>query len=401
MKFYSGSGLSSIILCLISLLGSSQLAAQSISQLSMADALDAAMQRAQSSASNEVSPPYQASSWLAGLPSLSLSYLGSDERFGTDESEVSFNMPVKSGRRRSADNQLKTLSTEQDEVGLAQRRLYYSGLIREAVWSYRLADIKRRYASDKRVLLLEMEQRQKDLFAASAASEYPLLLLQTELLDVQIAQEDYLHDTRQWLQRYRQLTGLATLPTELRETETVETDVQPPRLPQLRMLELEYRQRRQMLRANSAQADDWNLSLKAKNLEVGDYDEQQYGVGLVIPLSALDVARQSDNAEWRSTERAYLLARDQLLNESHANWERLRNVHETLSNKQRLLEQSRQLASRIAKQLAQLQASNEIAQEIVLRRMMDAIDTRAAVAINQTLIEQNNAMLRQAAGISL
>ena len=401
MRIYSSSGLSSFILCLVSLLASSQLAAQSISQLSMVDALDAAMQRAQSSASHEASPPYKASSWLAGLPSLSLSYLGNSERFGTDESEVSFNMPVKSGRRRSADDQLKTLSAEQDEVGLAQRRLYYSGLIREAVWSYRLADTKRRYASDKRVLLLEMEQRQKDLFAASAASEYPLLLLQTELLDVHIAQEDYLHDTRQWLQRYKQLTGLATLPIELRETGSVETALQPALLPQLRMLELEHRQRRQMLQANSAQADDWNLSLTAKNLQTGNYDEQQYGVAVEIPLSGLDVARQSDNAAWRSDQRAYLLARDQILNESRANWERLRNVHETLSNKQRLLEQSGQLASRISKQLEQLQASNEIAQEIVLRRMMDAIDTRAAVAINQTLIQQNNAMLRQAAGISI
>lgn len=401
MKIYSGSALSPLIVCWVSLLASSQLAAQSISQLSLADALDAALQRAQSSASNEASPPYQASSWLAGLPSLSLSYLGSDERYGVDESEVSINMPVKSGRRRSADEKLKTLSEEQDEVGLAQRQLYYSGLIREAVWSYRLADTKRRYASEKRVLLLEMERRQKDLFAASAASEYPLLLLQTELLDVQIAQEDYLHDTRQWLQRYRQLTGLATLPTDIREAEPADQGLQPTLLPKLRMLELRHRQVRQLLRANSAQADDWNLSLTAKNLQTDNYDEQQYGVGLEIPLSGLDVARQSDNAAWRSAERAYLQDRDQLLNESHANWERLRNVHETLSKKQRLLEQSEQLASRIAKQLAQLQASNEIAQEIVLRRMMDAIDTRAAVAINQTLIEQNNAMLRQGAGISL
>jgi hypothetical protein len=401
MKTYSGSGLSTFILWLVSLLASSQLAAQSISQLSLVDALDAAIQRAQSSASNEASPPYQASSWLAGLPSLSLCYLGSEERYGVDESEVSINMPVKSGRRRSADDKLKTLSVEQDEVGLAQRRLYYSGLIREAVWSYRLADTRRRYASDKRVLLLEMERRQKDLFAASAASEYPLLLLQTELLDVQIAQEDYLHDSRQWLQRYRQLTGLTTLPTDIREAQSVEADFQPALLPHLRMLELGHRQVRQLLRANSAQADDWNLSLTAKNLQTDNYDEQQYGVGLEIPLSGLDVARQSDNAAWRSDQRTYLQARDQLLNESHANWERLRNAHETLNNKQRLLEQSEQLASRIAKQLAQLQASNEIAQEIVLRRMMDAIDTRAAVAINQTLIEQNNAMLRQGAGISL
>jgi hypothetical protein len=380
---------------------SPQLAAQSISELSLADALAAALQRDGAPTSGTAISPYQASSWLAGLPSVSLSYLGSEERYGTDETELSVNLPVKSGRRRSADDKLESLAAELDEAGLSQRELYYSGLIREAVWSYRLADTRRRFAADKRQVLLEMERRQRELFAASAVSEYPLLLLQTELVDVEIAQQDHLHDARHWLQRYRQVTGLGTLPADIREAVLDEAGFRPGLQPQLRMLELSHRQRRQLLRANSPQADDWNLSVTAKNLDTDGYDERQYGLGLEIPLSGLDIARQSDNAEWRSAERDYLQTRDQLLNELMGSWEMLLNVQETLRNKQRLLEQSEQLTTRIADQLAQLQSSNEIAQEIALRRMMDAIDTRAAVAINTILIDQNNAMLRQAAGISL
>ena len=45
MKIYSGTGLSISILWLVSLLASSQLAAQSISQLTLADALDAALRK--------------------------------------------------------------------------------------------------------------------------------------------------------------------------------------------------------------------------------------------------------------------------------------------------------------------------------------------------------------------
>jgi hypothetical protein len=338
---------------------------------------------------------------LADLPSLNLSYLGSDERYGTDETELSVNLPVKSGVRRSADGKLESLAAELDEAGLRQRELYYSGLIREAVWSYRLADAQRRFAADKRQVLLAMEQRQKDLFAASAVTEYPLLLLQTELLNVEMAQQDYLHEARRWLQRYNQVTGLGTLPADIAETAPAQESFQPGLQPQLRLLELGHRQRQQLLRANSPQAADWNLSLTAKNLDTAGYDEQQYGLGLEIPLSGLDVARQSDNAEWRLAERDYLQSRDQLLNEAFGSWERLFNTQEILRTRQGLLEQSEQLATRIADQLAQLQANNEIAQEIVLRRMMDAIDTRAAVAINRILIDQNKAMLRQAAGISL
>lgn len=380
---------------------SSQLAAQSISELSLADAQAAALQRDSAPASSIAAPPYRASSWLAGLPSLSLSYLGSDERQGTDETELSVNLPVKSGRRRSADDKLKSLAAELDEAGLNQRELYYSGLIREAVWSYRLADSRRRFAADKRQVLLQMERQQRELFTASAVSEYSLLLLQTELVDVEIAQQGHLQDARQWSQRYGQVTGLGTMPADIGEPALAEAGFRAGLQPQLRMLELSHRQRRQILQANSPQADDWNLSVTARNLDTDGYDEQQYGLGLEIPLSGLNIARQSDNAEWRAAERDYLQARDQLLNELLGSWELLLNVRETLRNKQRLLEQSEQLITRIAEQLAQLQSSNEIAQEIVLRRRMDAIDTRAAVAINRILIDQNNAMLRQAAGISL
>ena len=100
-------------------------------------------------------------------------------------------------------------------------------------------------------------------------------------------------------------------------------------------------------------------------------------------------------------ERDYLLARDQQLRAVKDSWEQLLIEQETLRQKQSLLDRSEALAGRIADQLSQLHASNEIAQEILLRRMMDAIDTRAEVAINRVLIDQNNAMLRQAAGMSL
>lgn len=387
------------LLCLLLL--PCEVSAQSISELTLPDVLDAALSVSAGGGEQGGAPPYQASSWLAGLPSLSLSYLGSDERYGTDEAEVSVNLPVKSGRRRNADNKLTALAADLDEMSLRERKLYYSGLIRESVWSYSLADTRRRFAADKRRLLHDLEQRQRELLAANAASEYSLLLLQMELVAVEIAQQEYQQEARLWLERYRQVTGLGTLPAELREPAPANNSFQPGQHPRLRALELAHRQRVQLLRADSAEAADWNLSVTAKNLDTAGYDEQQYGLGVEIPLSAFPVARQAENSEWRSAERDYLLARDQLLQEMGGSWEKLLIQQESLQQKQSLLDRSNQLASRIADQLAQLQASNEIAQEIVLRRMMDAIDTRAEAAVNQLLIQQNNAMLCQAAGLSL
>ncbi len=375
--------------------------ARSISELSLHEVLELALHRGTVAAEQATAPPYQASSWLAGLPSLSLSYLGSDQRLGTDETELSFNLPVKSGRRRSADKKLQALVGELDDTGRRQRELYFSGLIREAVWSYRLADTRRRFANDKRQLLLQLEQRQRDLVAASAASEYALLLVQTELVEVEISQQNHLQEARRWLQRYRQITGLGEIPADISETVLPQVRFQPDRHPHLRLLELAHAQRLQVLRANSVQAGDWNVSVTAKNLDTAGYDEQQYGLGVEIPLPGLSVARQVDDTEWRSEARDYLMARDQLLNQLQGNWDLLLGEQETLRKKQDLLVRSSQLNRRISSQLEQLRASNEIAQEIVLRRMMVAIDTRAEVELNRLLIEQNNAMLRQAAGMSL
>jgi hypothetical protein len=374
--------------------------AQSISELTMADALAAAVSNHTADEFGN-SPPYQASAWLAGLPTISVTYLGSDERMGTDETELSVNLPVKSGQRRSADRQLDALTVQLDEAGLLQRKLFYSGLIREAVWSYRLADTRRRFVADKRRLLAELEDRQRQLLAANATSEYSVLLLQMEMVQAEIAEQDNAQEARLWLARYQQITGLTSLPAESREPAVTSESFRGDQHPQLQALALAHHQRLQVLRATSAQAEDWNVSVTARNFDNPGFDEQQYGLGVEIPLSAIPLSRQTDNTEWRAAQRDYALARDQQLVALKTSWEQLLNQRATLTQKQGLLQHSAELAGRISDQLALLRDSNEIAQEIVLRRMMEAIDNRSDVAVNQILIDQNNAMLRQAAGTSL
>jgi hypothetical protein len=370
--------------------------------LDLHEVLAAALQRADARGpAVDGSGPYRASAWLAGVPSLGLTYLDSEQRLGTDEAELNINLPLKSSRRRSADRALEAMTAGLDENASQQRQLYFSGLIREALWSFRLADTRRRFAADKRRLLLELERREGDLLAAGATSEYALLLLQNELVAVDIALQEHLRESRGWLQRYRLLTGLENMPADISEPPLPLQRFEVGQHPRLRALELERDRRRQLLRANSALAANWNLSLTAKNFETAGYDEQQYGLGLEIPLSALDIASESDAAEFRALQREFLLARDELLNSLRAEWEQLIVEREFLQRKQQLLERSQQLSGRIGAQLGRLEASNEVTAEIVLRRKMEAVDTSAAVSVNRLLTEQNMAMLRQAAGQSL
>tara|TARA_R110002049_G_scaffold40192_18_gene122750 strand:+ start:4496 stop:5707 length:1212 start_codon:yes stop_codon:yes gene_type:complete len=378
------------------------LLAQSASELTLKDVLTTTLSHVIEPSEADETSPYQASSWLADLPSLSLSYLGSDQRDGVDESEVSINLPVKSARRRSADSALQALSIGLDDAGLQLRSLYYSGLIREALWSFRLADTKRQFASEKQHLLRELSQRQQELLAAGSSAEYTMLLLQMEIVQVEVEQHDVLQEARYWLERYTSLTGLRTMPADIAEPFIpLSGGFRADQHPQLQALDLAYQQRQQLLRASSPQASDWNLALKAKHLDGAGYNEQQYGLGVEIPLSVFSVSRQSEDSDWRSARREYQLTRDQFLADFSSSWERLSSERESLQHKQVLLNRSRQLAGQINEQLTQLHDSNEVAQEIVLRRMMAAIDTRAEYALNELLIGQNNAMLRQTAGISL
>jgi len=113
------------------------------------------------------------------------------------------------------------------------------------------------------------------------------------------------------------------------------------------------------------------------------------------------MASQSHNSEWREERRQYGMARDQLVSDLYQRWQMLTTQSVSLKKKQQLLTRSSQLSEQIARQIEGLQAGNEIGEEIALRRMTDAIDTRAAAARNEILTHQNNAMLRQAAGLSL
>jgi hypothetical protein len=393
--------LRTLAVLLLSLLLAQFSLAQSVSQLSLREVLQVALQRDSVAPEASVSPHYQASAWLAGLPSLGVSYLESNERDGIDETEVSLSLPIKSGRRRDADRVLQSLSAELDELSRLQRELYFSGQIREALWSCQIAEARSRFALEKKQLLQQMEQRQQALLAANASSAYALLMVQKEIVDAEIKQQEYQQEQRQWQLRYRQITGLGSLPELIEEPPIDLGNFSVGQHPKMLSLDAANEQQRQLLLADSSLAADWQVSVNAKNLSAGDYDEDQYGLAVEMPLSFIKMQSQSGNSEWRTAYRQYSLASERLSSELHSRWQLLSGESQTLRTKQTLLARSSRLSTRIEEQLASLLESNEIGQDIALRRMLEAIDTRAAAHTNQLLINQNNAMLRQAAGIPL
>ena len=374
---------------------------QSIAELSLKDILLLALERSAPGDLGNMEQGYQSSSWLAALPSVSVSYLGSDQKYGTDETELSLNLPIKSGGQRSADKKLQQLSNEYDEASLQHKALYLSGLIREALWSHQISAVKQAAAGRKSQLLGRLEQQYQQLFAASAASEYSLMLIQKELVLAQLEQLDLEQGSRRWLQQYKAITGLGSMPADITEHTYGSNNVFMGDHPQMRLLELVWLQKQLALLAGSNQSAPWNVSLTAKNIDSGLFEEDQYGIGIEMPLSFIKVSTQTHNSEWRMESRKFDIARDEMRLSLQQRWNVLSGEAKLLQKKNALLNKSGSLSRSIAKQSNDLKAFNELGEEAILRQMIAAIDSRTAISINEARIQQNNAMLRQAAGIPL
>lgn len=397
MSNYSGLA---VLLLLVSLASGPAKAVDTASELSLADVLSATVQHQGNASPDEADIPYQSSSWLTALPSLGLSYLASDEDQGTDETELRLNLPFKSPSARKLEAELRSLVTGIDRAESERRELYLSGLIRESLWSERIAATRASF-SDKKITLLEgLLETREELFAAHSASRYSLLLIRQELTDAEIRKQDHLWEAASWKERYRSLTGIRSLPGNIFEPGpgAVADYAQHPAL---RLLDLSWERQQKLIAAGSASNTPWNLALTAKQLDNPQLDENQYGLAVDIPLSIFDVANESSRSEWREASRAYWQSRDELLLALTQRGNALAGKADFLAGKQALLDESTRISEQLMNETRELMGQNELGREIWVRRILKGLDKQADAAINTLFMGQNQAMTRQAAGIPL
>lgn len=377
------------------------MSAQGVQNISLADTLAAAMERGKMLQKADYSEGYQSSSWLAALPSISLGYLNSQTNGGTDEAEISLNLPVKSPYQRDIDRQLKGLTSSVTANRLKQRQLFFSGFIRESIWSHQIATLHHQNALEKQQILERLEQRFVDLHEANATSKYGLLLAQQEMLNSKIAALEYQQEADKWLAQYQQITGLQALPDYKIEPELTNLNFTYTQHPAIVGLDLGWQQQQAILLASSPRSVPWSVSVTAKKVDSPGFSENQLGLGIDIPLTFIKMTSQSQSSQWLQARKQYQTERDNTLVETQKQWNSVIKARQFLNNKAQLLASALALSEEINQHMSTLQSHNAVNQEIILRRMLDAKDTQTAFSINQVLQNQNKAMLRQAAGISL
>ena len=374
--------------------------ASSLSQLSLTDAVSAAEQRQSGNGRIEGSTPYQSSNWLAAIPSIGISYLASDENQGTDETELSVSLPIKSGAGRKYDKQLRQLAVNIQDTEAQRRRLYLSGLVRESLWSHRIAQARKQFSEKKITLLEELLERQQALFEARSASRYSLLLIQQEITDAQILQQSFDWEAEAWRQRFKALTGIATIPEDIIEA-ALEGQPNYNQHPQLHLLDLRWRRQQAVIAAGSESSTPWTVAFTAKQLDNPQFDENQYGMAVEIPISTINISSESSRADWQEASRSYWQSRDELQLKLKQAWDSLNGEADHLLRQQALLDESARISQQLVIESRSLLDENELAREIWVRRLLNDIDKQADAAINKLQIGQNLAMKRQATGIPL
>ena len=374
-------------------------------QITLTDARDAAIKKGLVQPAPGKISSHSAYRWLAASPSISVNYLDSREQLGSNETELSLNLPLKSLHQHQADNQLSALTDSGQEQATVLQALYYSGLIRKAIWSYRIAQFKHQNGKEKLRVLDQLEKRQTELLKVNAIPRYGLLMVQKEITSTKLETLQAKQEANRWLASYQQTTGLSSLPVSVFEA-TPSLDMNPETFlleghPALLALDTQWRQHQTMLQISSSQAEPWVLAISAKEIDSSGFTETQLGVGVQVPLTFFKRNSQSHRSEHINALTSYQQQRRKLFLALLDEWQQRIQASRSLQQQQTLLAENVSLAKGINVQVQSLSARNELNPEIIIRRTLDAIDSQAAASLNQILIHQNHAMLRQAAGVSL
>lgn len=354
--------------------------------------------------SNNKHIQFKRSTWLASSPILGVGHLKSDLKQGTDETEISISLPMKSWLQSDIDEKLYASSYKTQTLLTDNKRLALSGLIREQLWRIKLAEHNDSLLKQKFIFLTELEKQYQQLFQSASISQYPLLLIKKEKLDAQIEQVEVEQTIAQLHQQYKLLTGFTALPKDIKEP-FLDNDMPLGQLltnhPEIKKLDQDWFEKKQQLTLASNQNQPWNLSLNAKNSKTTHLKETQIGVFAEVPLTIFDVKSQSSNSEWLMAKGNYDLSRENRLISLRDTYLSLRSDQKTLLKKNVLLMQARSISKQIIVETQLLIEANQIDQDTAIRRMLTAFNTKSTLTTNKLLLLKNSALLKQAAGISL
>ncbi|GAC19323.1 hypothetical protein GARC_2357 [Paraglaciecola arctica BSs20135] len=374
------------------------------SEISLTDTLQAAMEKHYHSKSKnqlDSAASFKNSSWLATNPSLSFSFLQSQENYGSDEAEIRLNLPFKTNEQKNLEQQLVQGQDNSNSYTTAEVALHFSMLIRETLGAYQVDYLLMKKAVHKLSVLNKLEQKFQQRYNTNTVSLYPLLTIKKELLDAKIEQLEYQNKTESWLDRYLELTGLTILPKKLTEAPYVIDPQAIEKHPVIQSLDAAWQQQKNLLKATDTTLTPWHVSISAKKVDSPDFVDNQIGLAVDVPLSFTSNSSQATRTSYFNAMKEYQLARDQAGLTIQLGLKSALNELQLLQKQHAFLAESLKISQQIEQLTESMSSSNVLQHDVLLRRTLEAIEIQSSYALNQIKIQQLNSTLRQIAGIPL
>lgn len=344
---------------------------------------------------------FDAYSWLAAPASIELGVLNSQQDAGPDEIEVSLNLPLNSAFSHRNNKQLISVNQKIIEQFNSHLMLNLSGTIRELVWDQKIAVAKQAYYDKKLNILTQLENSIEKLFAAGESSDYGLLLVQNEKNNTRIEILSNQKEQKLFLKKYQKISGLSYFPIVIDEPIIKSEEWSTLIHPSLQSLESQWKQQQLVLRSQSASAEPWKLSLKAKRMDSSISSEDQIGISFEMPLSVSEKNSRSNQNNWVQAKQKFENDYQQRVMNLQIEIEEKQTEKQYLLQKNKILQGSVKLNQKIMQKLDGLQAKNEIGQEVLLRRILQALSIQSELEISKLLVQKNNSMSRQTLGMTL
>jgi len=342
----------------------------------------------------------EVSSWLVGLPTIQLSLQQSDRKLGTDECQISLNLPFKSRTRINLDKQLLNTSKSFKNIADKKKALFVSGLIRETIWNYKIA-IKKRDVEEMKLDWLEKQQSLLVKLVQSGGSNLDLLFVEKQLLEVKLLILEFNQEAQMRLIQFQGITGETTTPEKFFEGDITDELTVLNRHPTVQQLQLAIEQSSIKYKLAGKPNSPINLSLTTLEINAVGANDRQYGIALEMPIGLRKSKTQTDHSIWLQEQNDLS---DQLMTFERnflTLFSELKGTHQFLNKKQALLERQSIKTKQIFAKLEQLRKNNELNPGLFFQRMIALITSIHQVELNQIYIYQNQSRQKQLAGVSL
>jgi hypothetical protein len=256
-------------------------------------------------------------------------------------------------------------------------------------------------ASRKESVLQKLLTQYKQLAEANSVPQYTLYLLQKEFNDSRILLMQHERKMQMLLTRYKNITGLDTLPETIQESLPENPLYRLQNHPDIQALDSAWQAYTQTVLGASKSAEPWSVQLTARRIEAFNFNENQVGIGVDIPINAGQALSNTQRSEYLRAKVSYEVEREKRISEL-ANTTKLNlSEHQFLVKKQNLLDASVTTLDALEDAINTLLESNAQNQSVHIRNLLELIDAQEQVTLNRIAVNQQVAIIKQSAGLTI